>query len=45
MKKILLSSDCNGNLEILFNKVTELYHKNKFDVMFMVGSTCPSSSI
>jgi hypothetical protein len=41
MKKILLSSDCNGNFELLFSKVTQLNQKNKFDLMFLVGNVLP----
>jgi predicted phosphodiesterase len=40
MKKILVSSDCNGNFELLFSKVTQLSQKTKFDLMFLVGNVC-----
>lgn len=41
MKKILFSSDCNGNFELLFSKVSQLNQKTKFDLMFLVGNVCP----
>jgi len=45
MKKILISTDCNGMLELLLVKVDQLHQKNKFDLMIMVGNICtPSSS-
>lgn len=44
MKKILLSSDPNGNLDLLLPKVTELHNKNKFDLMIITGSVFPSTS-
>ena len=44
MKKILLSSDCNGNFDKIFAKVADLHAKNKFDFMLMVGNVCPSEA-
>lgn len=41
MKKILFSSDCNGNFELLFSKVAQLNQKSKFDVMFLTGNVLP----
>ena len=44
MKKILLSSDCNGNFDKIFAKVADLHAKNSFDFMLMVGNVCPSEA-
>ena len=44
MKKILLSSDCNGRFDLLFPKVQQILDKNKFDFMLMVGKVMPSNS-
>ena len=44
MKKILLSSDCNGNYSKIFAKVADLHTKNNFDFMLMTGNVCPSSA-
>ena len=41
MKRILFSSDCNGNFELLFSKVAQLNQKTKFDVMFLTGNVLP----
>ena len=40
MKKILLSSDCNGRFDLLFGKVAQLHAKNNFDFMLIVGRVC-----
>lgn len=38
MKKILISADCNGNIDILIKKVAALHAKNNFNFMICIGS-------
>lgn len=44
MKKILISSDCNGRFDLLLPKIHELHNKNNFNFLLLVGSVCPSTS-
>ena len=38
MKKILISADCNGNLDFLIKKITALQTKNDFDFLLCLGN-------
>lgn len=42
MKKILVSSDCNGNFEFLLSKIQMLQKKNDFDFVLCVGNVFSS---
>lgn len=42
MRKILVSSDCNGNLDFLFFKIEALQKKNSFDFVLCIGSVFSS---
>lgn len=41
MKKIVVSADCNGNLDFLVKKVSALHAKNQFSFMLCLGRVMP----
>jgi hypothetical protein len=38
MRKIIVSADCNGNMDFLIKKVSALNATNHFDFMLCVGN-------
>lgn len=45
MKKILISSDCNGNFDFLLSKIENLQKKNSFDFVICIGNVFASPPI
>lgn len=38
MRKIIVSADCNGNMDFIINKVSALHATNNFDFMLCLGN-------